>query len=62
MGLGSCIIGLARAAFMGDQADEMSRLVGFPESSAFMISIAIGRAATTTDPHVQHPEKVTVLR
>jgi nitroreductase len=62
MGLGSCIIGLARAAFDGEPGEALSRRLGIGEDQAFVISIALGVAATTKEPHDMHPEKVTVLQ
>jgi len=61
MGLGSCIIGLAAAAFNGTQADEMKRLIAMPDGHEFAISIAIGHPAMTKEAHEQHPEKITVI-
>ncbi len=61
MGLGSCIIGLAAAAFNGTQAAEMKRLVAMPAGHEFAISIAIGHPAMTKEAHEQHPEKITVV-
>lgn len=62
MGLGSCIIGLAGAAFSGEQADEMARLIEMPPDNAFVIAIAIGSKAMTKEAHARNPEKITIIR
>ena len=62
MGLGSCIIAMARAAFQGEAGDALARRIGMPDGASFAISIAIGRAAVGKDPHPRDRTKVTVLR
>ncbi len=61
MGLGSCIIALAGAAFQGDQAKESAGLIQMPATHEFAISIAIGHPAMTKDAHERHPEKVILI-
>ncbi len=61
MGLGSCIIAMARAAFQGESGAALARRIGVPEGSSFAISIAVGRAAMDKDPHARDRSKVTVL-
>ncbi len=61
MGLGSCIIAMARFAFDGDRGAELSRLVGFPEGHSFVIAVAVGAPATSKEPHPRHPEKVAFV-
>lgn len=58
MGLGSCIIGLAEAAFEGSQEESIARMIALPDSHEFAISIAIGQAAISKEAHERHPEKV----
>lgn len=62
LGLGSCIIGLAGAAFEGSQKDELHGALEFPPCYSFAISIAIGHSATTKEPHDTRPEKVSFLK
>ena len=62
MGLGSCIIGLAGAAFGGKMSDELKRDLEFPHCHEFAISIAIGRPAMSKEPHDMRPEKVSFIK
>ena len=62
MGLGSCIIGLAGAAFTGEDAAALRDKIGMPEGHVFAISIAIGHPEVTKVPHAAHPEKITWIR
>lgn len=61
MGLGSCIIGLAAAAFGSDQASDVARVLEIPDGRAFSISIAIGHPAATKEAHERNPEKIKFL-
>jgi len=61
MGLGSCIIGLASAAFAGDHKAALAARLDWPEDHHFAISIAIGHAAMTKEAHDRRPEKVRVI-
>jgi len=61
MGLGSCIIGLAAAAFSGSKGFQMARQVQWPDDHEFAISVAIGHPAITKEPHERHPEKVRFI-
>ena len=60
-GLGSCIIGLAAAAFGSDQASDVARVLEIPDGRAFSISIAIGHPAATKEAHERNPEKIKFL-
>lgn len=61
MGLGSCIIGMASAAFGSDQGAEVARLLEIPDDRAFMVSIAIGHPAMTKEAHERNPDKVKFI-
>lgn len=61
MGLGSCIIGMASAAFASDQAADAARVLEIPDDRAFIISIAIGHPAMTKEAHERNPEKVKFI-
>ncbi len=61
MGLGSCIIGLAAAAFTGEKGERLARQVQWPDNHEFAISIAIGHPAITKEPHERHPEKIRFI-
>lgn len=62
MGLGSCIIGLAGAAFSGPDGEALAARVGIPDGHTFAISVAIGHPAISKEPHAAHPEKITRIR
>lgn len=59
LGLGSCIIGLAGAAFSGPDGPVLSERLDFPEGYVFGISVAIGHPAVDKAPHASDPAKVT---
>ena len=61
LGLGSCIIGLASAAFAGEHKAALAARLDWPEDHHFAISIAIGHAAMTKEAHDRRPEKVRVI-
>ena len=58
MGLASCIIGMASAAFTGDRGDELKDMLDWPGTHDFAISIAIGYPNTTKEAPERHPEKL----
>jgi nitroreductase len=62
MGLGSCIVGLAGAAFRGMHATNPTRLIQMPDGYEFAISIAIGYPAMTKEAHEKHLEKITLIK
>ena len=62
MGLGSCIIGLAGAAFSGRVKDDLKNELEFPPCHEFAISVAIGYPAMDKEPHDMRPEKVTFIK
>ncbi len=57
-GLGSCIIGLAAAAFADPEDRTFYRAIGAGEAEVFQIAIAVGQAAMTKEPHVAEQEQV----
>lgn len=62
IGLGSCIIGMARAAFAGSKAKKCRELASIPSDCEFIISIAIGHSATSKEPHESRPDNITFVR
>ena len=58
MGLGSVILGLPDAAFMGPRAEYFDKLLKFPENYEFAIAIAVGVPNTTKEAHDILPDKV----
>ncbi len=61
LGLGSCIIGLASAAFSGFGRASIGRMIQMPDSHEFAISIAVGRPASTKEAHERLPERLILL-
>ncbi len=61
MGLGSCIIGMAAAAFEGETGKQPLEEMDWPEGFQFAISIAIGHPAMNKEAPERHPEKVRLL-
>lgn len=59
LGLGSCIIGLAGAAFSGPEGADLAARLSFPDGYTFAISIAIGHAAIAKEPHRGDPAKIS---
>jgi nitroreductase len=62
LGLGSCIIGLAAAAFSGPSAATCRGAVGMATDRIFAICVAIGHPAVTKGPHERHCEKIVWIR
>jgi len=58
LGLGSCIVAMAGAAFQGPDAEACRAAVGWEEGREFALSVVIGSPATTKDAHAVHPEKI----
>lgn len=51
IGLGGCILGFPRQAFLGDEKEELEKALKFPEGYEFKIAISLGQKATTKGPH-----------
>jgi len=62
LGLGSCIIGLAKAAFTGASRAIIGRMIEMPETHDFAISIAIGHPAMGKDPHEALPGRLVTIK
>lgn len=62
LGLGSCIIAMAGAAFTGPGAEAIRRAVALADDRVFALSVAVGVPAMTKDAHPAHPEKITWIR
>lgn len=58
LGLGSCYIGLAAAAFSGPSADRCKIAIGLGAERAFALAVAIGTPAMSKEAHPVHPEKI----
>ncbi len=62
MGLGSCIIGMAKAAFSGSKARKCKELARIPADCELIISIAIGHATISKEAHDLRPDNITFIR
>lgn len=58
LGLGSCIIGMAGAAFAGRQKEQLASLIKMAEDRVFAISIAIGHPGIAKEAHEHRPDKI----
>jgi len=61
LGLGSCIIGMARFPLSGPHGEYYRRHMRFPDGYEFAISIALGAANKTRTPHELDMGKVTYI-
>ena len=59
LGVGSVILGMPKAAFMGEKGDALRSRLSCPEGYDFVVALALGRAADTKDAHDLRPEKIT---
>lgn len=51
LGLGSCIIGLARQAFESERKDYFAGKFNFASEEKFCVAVAVGHENTSKDPH-----------
>ena len=58
IGLGSVILGMPRAAFAGNEADELRKLLKFPETHDFVIAIGLGIPTDTKPAHPVNEGKI----
>ena len=61
MGLGTCIVGMAREPLNGPKGDEYKRRLKFPEGYTFAIGILVGTINSGKEPHEHDPSKVTYI-
>lgn len=61
VGLGSVILGLPKAAFAGERAEEFRKALQFPEGWDFVIAIAVGVPADTKDAHPVGEGKISFV-
>ncbi len=62
MGLGSVILGMPRAAFEGQEGDDIRKECGMPEEYDFKIAIAVGTAKSSKDAHPIGEGKINYIR
>lgn len=60
--LGSVILGMPRAAFEGEHAEEFRKALHFPEGYDFMLALAVGYPATEKEAHVVYPNHVSIVK
>jgi nitroreductase len=58
IGLGSVILGMPEAAFVGPRGEYFKKIVKFPETYEFAVAIAIGYALDTKEAHTVEPGKI----
>lgn len=61
MGLGSCILGMPRAAFSSEKGPEFEQRLQFPEDFHFKVAIGIGHPTMTKEAHVVGENKYTFI-
>ena len=62
LGLGTCIVGMARIPLEGPKADEYKKRLSFPEGYSFAIGVLIGEINSGKEPHEHNPSKVSFLQ
>jgi len=62
MGLGTCIVGMARVPLNGPKAEEYKKRLGFPEGHTFAIGILIGEINSGKEPHEHDLSKVSYVK
>ncbi|MHC1785920.1 MAG: nitroreductase family protein [Christensenellales bacterium] len=61
LGLGSCIVALARFAFLGEDGPGLAQALQFPEGSEFRIALALGHPADDKADHGMDRRKVSLI-
>ena len=61
IGLGSVILGLPDAAFIGERKEYFHQLLKFPEGYDFAVAIAVGVPTVTKEAHPIHPDRITYI-
>ena len=59
LGLGSVILGLPKAAFAGEKAEELRKKLQCPEGYDFVIALSLGYPTDTKDAHDLREEKIS---
>lgn len=62
MGLGTCIVGMARIPLNGPSGDDFKKRLKFPAGYSFAIGILIGSINSGKEPHELDESKVTYIR
>lgn len=62
LGLGSCIIGMIRNVFRGENPMNLNRDFSFVDGEEFLISVAIGRKGMEKEAHVSDREHIRYMK
>ena len=62
IGLGTVILGMPRAAFQNEKADQFRKALLFPETHDFTIAIAVGTPADDKPAHLHAPDRISYVR
>ena len=61
LGLGTCIVGMARIPLEGPNADGYKKRLSFPEGYSFAIGVLIGEINSGKEPHEHNESKVSFV-
>jgi len=61
LGLGSCIVGMARWPLGGPRGDEFKKRLQFPDGYEFAVGVLVGAALSGKEPHEPDFGKVTYI-
>jgi len=62
LGLGTCIVGMARLPINGPKGDEYKKRLGFPEGYVFEIGVLVGEIKSGKEPHEHDRSKVSYVK
>lgn len=62
LGLGTVILGMPRAAFNTEKADDFRKALLFPETHDFTIAIAVGTPADDKPAHLHAKDRISYVR
>jgi len=62
LGLGNVICGMARMPFSGEKGEYFKNRVNMPEGYSFGISVCVGTAISSKEPHELNHDKVTYVK
>ena len=61
LGLGTCIVGMARIPLNGPKGHEFKKRLKFPEGYSFVVGVLVGTVNTGKEPHEHDKSKVTYI-
>ncbi len=62
IGLGSCIVGLVREAFSGQEADQFRKELCFPDGYDFLVAVAVGYPCDDKPAHTIKEDRISYVR